>query len=139
MKKFLNLMGRFLVIFSAVWAVGASALILLTPQTIQGQVATQADGEPQTVTEFTRQLSWYQVQGLWGVIVLVIFAGLYAGAAVFLLRGKFILGFIFAFLSLGLTLLAGLSVGLYYMPAGLALLVGMGVLGVGLALARRNV
>jgi hypothetical protein len=139
MKKFLNLMGRFLLIFSAVWAVGASALILLTPQTIHGQVATQENGEPQTVTEFTRQLSWYQVQGLWGVIVLVIFAGLYAGAAVFLLRGKFAFGLIFAVLSLGLTLLAGFSVGLYYMPAGLALLVGMGLLGVGLALTWRNV
>jgi hypothetical protein len=117
--------GRFLVVLAACWAIGASLFVLFSPQTVHVMSATAAPGEPQIVEEFTLEKSWYEVQGLWGTIVLVIFAGLYVAAVRFAWRAAYPALPILSVIALALSYLAGLSIGAFYLPAALALFVGM--------------
>ena len=77
MHKFLIQSGKFIVAIAAVWAVGASFYIFFSPVTISGVTGTLRRDSNEVVEVFTRQQSWYEAQGLWGVLVLVIFCGLY--------------------------------------------------------------
>ncbi len=115
--------GRMLFLLASIWSVAVSAYILLTPLGVQGVTAT-VDGGSGVVESFTQQASWYQVQGLWGIAVLLIFAALYTSTAFFAWRRQFVPLGIVILAALTLTYLAGFSVGPYYLPAALAVLVG---------------
>ena len=83
-------------LLAAMWAVGAGIYLLLSPTVIQVIVVrpasswtTLADGS-QTIEELSRQSSWYEVQGVWGVIVLLIFALLYSSTALLASRKRLV-------------------------------------------------
>lgn len=117
-------------LFSALWSIGVGLYVLFTPQTILEQVAVITPGDPETGEEIiTRQVSWYQVQGPWGVIVLVIFALLFSLAGFFVLRKRFLAAGVTSVLVLLLSYLAGLSIGPLYLPAVLGVVVGWAFLG----------
>jgi hypothetical protein len=105
-------------LFSALWSIGVGLYLLLTPQTIVEQVAVSTPGSTETSEEIVRQVSWYQVQGLWGVIVLVV-----------VFTQRMIAAAITSLLAVGLVYLAGLSIGPLYLPALLGVVVGWAFLG----------
>jgi hypothetical protein len=81
------------------------------------------------VEEVTRPASWYEVQGLWGVIILLIFVLLFFSVAFLAFKEKYIALAVTSFLAVTLTFLAGLSIGPVYLPAALAVLAGGLLLG----------
>jgi hypothetical protein len=120
----LSSIGCALVLIAALWAIGASLYIFFAPLTIQEITATTVPGEPQVAEEFTTVTSWYKVQGLWGSFLLVLFAGLYVLGVVLARRSRYgYLGILCA-VALLLSYLAGLSIGLLYLPAALLMSLG---------------
>lgn len=129
---------RILFVFAAVWSVGASLYWLLSPVTIHEITAQSSANGSSPVEETFRQASWYQVQGVWGVAVLVIFALLYIAAAVFAVRGRHIPLAAASLIALVITYLAGLSIGALYLPAAFAVLAGWLVIGLNRLLRGRR-
>ena len=113
----------------AIWAIGAGIYLLLSPTVIQEIVATSNTDGSQTIEEFSRQVSWYEVQGVWGIMVLLVFALLYSSTALLAMRNRIIALAIASSLALMLTYLAGFSIGLLYIPALLMVTVGWLTLG----------
>lgn len=117
-------------LFSALWSIGVGLYLLLTPQIILEQVAVSTPGGTEASGEIIRQeVSWYQVQGLWGVIVLVIFAMLFILIGIFVVRQRLIAAAITSLLAVILVFLAGLSIGPLYLPAVLGVAVGWAISG----------
>ena len=124
-------------LFAAVWATGAGIYLILSPTVIQEIVATTSADGGQTIEELSRQVSWYEAQGVWGVIVLLIFALLYSSTAVLVLRNRFVALAVASSLAVILTFLAGFSIGPLYIPALLAVVVGWLTLGL-VKIVRKN-
>ena len=116
--------GKFIVAISALWAVGASLYIFFSPVTMSGVTGTLRRGSGEVVEVFTRQQSWYEAQGLWGVFVLVIFSGFYLLAVRLAWRGKYGVLAILSVIAIGLSIVTGFSIGAAYLPAALGLFVG---------------
>jgi len=111
-------------LLAAIWAIGAGIYLLLSPTVIQEIVATSSADGSQTIEELSRQVSWYEVQGVWGVIVLLIFALLYSSTALLAMRSRIVALAIASSLALMLTVLAGFSIGFLYIPALLMVVAG---------------
>ena len=124
-------------LLAAMWAIGAGIYLLLSPTVIQEIVGTTSADGSQTIEELSRQASWYEVQGVWGVIVLLIFALLYSSTALLASRKRLVALAIASSLALMLTVLAGFSIGLLYIPALLMVVVGWLTLGLA-KIVRRN-
>ena len=129
---------RIAFLFAAIWAIGAGIYLLLSPTTIQEGVATISADGGQTIEEFSRQASWYEVQGVWGVMVLLIFALLYSSTAYLAWRNRVVALAIASSLALMLTVLAGFSIGLVYIPALLTVVVGWLTLGLAKIVRRKR-
>ncbi|MCI0875669.1 MAG: hypothetical protein J4N76_03800, partial [Chloroflexi bacterium] len=81
---------------------------------------------------------WYEVQGVWGVVVLLIFALLYSSTAYLALRNRLVALAIASASALMLTILAGFSIGPLYIPALLMVVVGWLTLGLGKMVRRKK-
>ncbi|MCI0772731.1 MAG: hypothetical protein J4N74_04840, partial [Chloroflexi bacterium] len=81
---------------------------------------------------------WYEVQGVWGVVVLLIFALLYSSTAYLALRNRLVALAIASASALMLTILAGFSIGPLYIPALLTVVVGWLTLGLGKMVRRKK-
>lgn len=125
MKRLFEILVKTLFALAAASSALAGLWIALTPQTIHHITAVQEGADPSTAIETTAQVSWYQVQGWWGIAILIIFAALYSLPTYFLWRGRFVAVGVFAVLALLLTFLAGFSIGGIYLPAAIALLLGL--------------
>ena len=128
MQNFLIHGGKFIVAIATSWAVGASLYIFFSPVTISGVRATMRHDSSAVVEFFTRQQSWYEAQGLWGVIVLVIFSGFYLLALRVAWRGKYRALAVMGVVAVALSIVTGFSIGAAYLPAALGLFVGALVL-----------
>ncbi len=128
LHKFLIHSGKFIVATAATWAVGASLYIFFSPVTTSGVTGILRRDSSEVVEFFTRQQSWYETQGLWGVIVLIIFSGLYILAVRVAWRGKYGALTIMGVVALALSIVSGFSIGGAYLPAALGLLIGALVL-----------
>jgi len=111
LHKFLIHSGKLIVATAAVWAVGASLYVFFSP------VMTSRGSS-----------SWYEAQGLWGVLVLAIFCGLYILAVRLAWSAKYRALVILSVLAIGLSIVTGFSIGAAYLPAALGLFVGALVL-----------
>ncbi|MCI0854881.1 MAG: hypothetical protein J4N91_10710 [Chloroflexi bacterium] len=125
-------------LLAALLAIGASIYFLLSPTTIQEVVATTSANGSQTIEELSRQASWYEVQGVWGVVVLLIFALLYSSTAYLASRNRLVALAIASASALMLTILAGFSIGPLYIPALLTVVVGWLTLGLGKMVRRKK-
>jgi hypothetical protein len=76
------------------------------------------------VEEFAREQSWYEAQGLWGVLWLVIFSGLYLLAVRLAWRGNINALASVSATAIALSIVTGFSIGGAYLPAALGLLIG---------------
>ena len=128
--KYLNKLDLYLFAFAAFWSIGASLYLLLSPVTIYGITATSTTNGSDAAEEFTRQVSWYAVQGMWGVIVLVVFALLFSIVAFLAFKRMYLALAAASILAVVLTFLAGFSIGPIYLPAVLGLLLAWIVLGI---------
>lgn len=116
--------GKLFAGIAAGLAVAASAYIILWPMIQQSITATSLPGGGSVVESETTRVSWYQVQGPWGVFVLVFFAGLYVLGFYLARKGATTWLVILSLGLLFLSYLAGFSIGLLYLPAALFLLLG---------------
>ncbi len=133
------LLGKLFTFSAALWALVAGAYWFLSPQAIYAETAAAPGLGPEFGEEYTFMLSWYEMQGPWGVAVLLIFTAVYVVAGVLAWRDAKIGLAIFSLIALAMTYLAGLSVGGFYLPATLALLVGTALLWISnLANGERN-
>ena len=82
--------GRTLLLAAGLWSIAAGIYLLLTPITVQEITVSATAGGAQTTEQITRQVSWYHVQGLWGVFILVVFAALYASVGLFAHRNHLV-------------------------------------------------
>ena len=116
--------GRFIVALAASWAVGASFYIFFTPVNMSGVSSSLRHDTGEIVEVFTRQQSWYEAQGRWGVLVLVIFAAFYVLALPVAWRGNSKGLIIMAVFAIALSVISAFSIGAAYLPAALGLLAG---------------
>ena len=123
MKLKLEIGGRILFFLTVILSITAGLWILMMPQTIH-EIEANANGGSQAAVETFRQVSFYQAQGWWGVLIVCLFTGLYAGGAILLMRRRFVAGAVLAVASLIMTYLAGFSIGPFFLPAAAALLAG---------------
>jgi len=117
--------GKFVVAIAASWAIGASFYILFLPISGRGVTFRRNFGESGSVVEiFTTEQSWYEAQGLWGIFVLVIFAGLYLLAMRLAWRSNYIALTILSVIAIALSIITGFSIGGLYFPAAIGLFIG---------------
>ncbi|HRN50678.1 MAG TPA: hypothetical protein PLC52_07130 [Anaerolineales bacterium] len=120
LQKFTQRVPALLFAAAAVLAALASLLILFTGSATQVSVTNGVE----TVT----QLSWLEAQGWWGLAILLIFSALYAMPAFAFARGRRGLAVLFAAAGVILTILASLSIGSFYYPAAVAVVLALLVL-----------
>ncbi len=117
--------GRLVVAIAAAWAMGASLYIFFSPVSGRGVRTTGIVGAPNAVVEtYTTEQSWYEAQGLWGIVVLVIFALFYLLAVRLAWRSHYTALAILSVVAVALSIITGFSVGGVYLPAALGLFVG---------------
>ena len=109
---------------SAAWAAGASLYIFFTPTSIHGVSGFMSRDAGAVVETFTRQLSWYEAQGLWGTLWLVLFSALYLLAVRAAWRGNLAAISMLSATAVALSVVTGFSIGGAYLPAALGLVVG---------------
>jgi hypothetical protein len=108
--------------FAAIWALLAGIVIFFTlGGTSVTETALGADPSEMIVT----QISYFEMQGWWGVWMLITFAALFYGPLHFYRRGSRPLAALFAVVAITLSILAGFSIGAFYFPAAFALLIGL--------------
>lgn len=114
--------ARLLFTIAAVLALVAVLVIILTPGGYS--ITTEgANGEPPVTT--TETLSFYEMQGAWGVIILVIFAALYYGPVHFYNLGRKGIAALFGITAIIMTILALFSIGAFYSLSALLVFVGL--------------
>lgn len=136
MIKTLIWIKRILFILAALWAIWASLNIIFVPMSTREVVVISADGS-QTEERVISQISWYEAQGWWGIVIVVIFGFLYSltGALAYF---DYLPGLaISSFFALVLTVLAALSIGGAYAPSLLGMILGWLILGVEKILSRK--
>ena len=124
MHKLLVRGGKIIVALAATWAVGASLYVFFSPISVHGETSLMLR-DSSTVTEtFARDQSWYQASGLWGILWLVVFSGLYLLAVRVAWRGNFVALTIATVIAVALSIVTGFSIGGAYLPAALGLFIG---------------
>lgn len=118
MRIFLGRLPRLFFGFAMLWGVVAGILVFTTAG---GSMVAESSGVPAEV----QQISWYEMQGWWGVAILFIFAALFYGPWHFLRRGSKWMAALFAVVGVILTAITGFSVGGYYFIGAVALQLGL--------------
>ena len=124
MHKFLVCGGKLIVAIAASWAVGASLYIFSSPVSVRGATSIMLRDSSTVVEAFTRDQSWYEARGLWGILWLVLFSGLYLLAVRAAWRGNDIALAIMSVTAVALSIVTGFSIGGAYLPAALGLFIG---------------
>ena len=109
---------------AAAWAVGVSLYILFSPVTISGVTGTLRHDSSEFLETFTKQQSWFEAQGLWGVLVLVIFSGFYLLALRVAWKGKYRALSVMGIVAIAMSVVTGFSIGGAYLPSAVGLLIG---------------
>ena len=124
MRKLLIRGGKLIVAIAAAWAIGISLYILFLPVTTHGATEFLLR-DLTTVTEtFTREQSWYEAQGLWGILWLAFFSGVYLLAARLAWLGNHVALTVISVVAIALSIITGFSIGGAYLPAALGLIIG---------------
>jgi hypothetical protein len=116
--------GKLIVVISATWAVGASLYIFSLPVSVHGVTDIVFRDSSTVVEAFTREQSWYEVQGLSGTLWLVFFSGLYLVAVRVAWNGNHTALAIMSVTAVALSVVTGFSIGGAYLPAALGLFIG---------------
>jgi hypothetical protein len=122
--KLLVRSGKLIVAIAATWAVAASLYIFFSPVSMHGVTGVMLRDSSTVVEAFTREQSWYEARGLWGILWLVFFSGLYLLAVRAAWRGNHIALGIMSVTAIALSIVTGFSIGGAYLPAALGLFIG---------------
>ncbi len=114
--------ARWLLTFAGVWAVGIGFWMIATPLHVSEVIAVSERGSSLEQAINEHQVSFYSVQGMWGITILLVFALLYGVSAWLYVRDRQGAALVTGSAALVLTYLAGFSVGPAYLPAALATL-----------------
>jgi hypothetical protein len=115
--------GKLIVTIAAIWAVGVSLYIFSSPVAVHG-VTERMLRDSSTVVKTSAQVqSWYEMQGLWGSLWLVLFSGLYLLAVRFAWSGKHVALAILSVTAVALSIVTGFSIGSAYLPAAFSLFI----------------
>ena len=120
--------GKLAVLLATFWAIGVSVYLFFSPITIHGITATAVSNGSGSVEHFTLQQSWYQVQGLWGSLVLVLVAGFYGLGLYLAWRTAYRMLGVLSVIALMFSYVAGFSIGLLYVPSAVGLTLGTALL-----------
>lgn len=124
MQELLVRGGRLIIAIAAVWAVAASIYIFFLPISVHGLTDVMFRESDSVVKAVAREQSWYEAQGLWGTLWLVLFSGLFVAAARVAWSGNHTALAIMSATAIALSVVTGFSIGGAYLPAALGLLVG---------------
>ena len=116
--------GKLIVAIAATWAVGASLYIFSSPVSVHGVTDLMLRDSSTVVEAFTREQSWYEARGLWGILWLAFFGGLYLLAVRAAWRGNHIALAILSVTAVALSIVTGFSSGGAYLLAALGLFIG---------------
>jgi hypothetical protein len=112
---------RFLMTAAALLGLLAGVFVMTSTSELREYVIS-ADGEG---FEEVSQPSWFESQGWWGVLDILIFAAIFFGPYWFYTRNNLLMSAIFSTAVIFLTYLAGFSVGAYYIPAAIVVLMAL--------------
>lgn len=121
-------LGKLLVSAAVGLALIASLTIMFSPMDVHVMTASEVSGGAAIASDTAIQQSWYQVQGPWGVIILLLFSGLYGGGYILAQKEVYTWLGVLCLGLLSLSYLAGFSIGLLYLPSAILLSLGTGVL-----------
>ena len=124
MQQLLVRGGKLIVAIAATSAVGASLYIFSTPVSVHGVTDLMFRDSSTVVEDFSREQSWYEAQGLWGILWLVFFSGLYLLAVRVAWKGNHIALAILSVTAVALSIVTGFSIGGAYLPSALGLFIG---------------
>ncbi len=124
MHKLLVRGGKLIVVIAATWAVGASLYIFSSPVSVHGVTDLMLRDSSTVVEAFTREQSWYEARGLWGILWLVLFSGLYLMAVRVAWKGNHLALASMSVTAVVLSIVTGFSIGGAYLPAALGLFIG---------------
>ena len=110
---------------AAIWGLVAGLAIFFIPFGMRVTETVTSSGSGEVVAA---PISFLDMQGWWGIWILVAFATLYYGPLHFYRRGFLALTVLFAAAAIILAFLAGFSVGPFYLPAALVLFLGLALL-----------
>ena len=113
--------GRIIVVIAASWAIGVSLYIFFTPISIQAAPSRLYRDSTVVVDAFANEQTWYEAQGLWGVLILVVFVALYLLAVRLAWRSQYTGLTILSLIAVVLSIIGGFSIGSIYLPAALGL------------------
>ncbi len=123
MHKLLVRGGKLIVAIAATWAVGASLYIFSVPVSVHVVTDVMLRDSSTIMEAFTREQSWYEARGLWGILWLIFFSGLYLLAVRVAWRGDHIALAIISVTVVALSIVTGFSIGGAYLPAALGLII----------------
>ena len=124
MHKLLVYGGRLIVAVAASWAVGASIYIFFSPISVHGVTSLMLRDSSTVVETFTRDQSLYEAGGVWGILWLVVFSGLYLLAVRVAWRDNLVALMVVTVIAVALSIITGFSIGRVYLPAALGLFIG---------------
>ncbi len=114
---------RILFALAAIWGLVAGLVIFFIPMGTSVTATVTSTGSSETTT--ATPISFFKMQGWWGIWILIAFAALYYGPLHFYRRGSRALAASFAVATILLTVLAGFSIGYFYLPGAVILLIGL--------------
>jgi hypothetical protein len=118
-----------LLIFSAVWSVAIGIWIAASPM-YTSEVVTNSGPGPVVSSALGRSsTSFFSVNGAWGIMILGIFAIAYSSGIFFFRRCRTGWTLVTGLFAILLTFLAGFSIGPVYLPAALATLLALILMG----------
>jgi hypothetical protein len=123
MNKLLVSGGKLIVLIAATWAVGASIYIFFSPVSGHGVSELMLRDSSTVMETFTSERSWYEARGIWGILWLVLFSGLYLLAVRAAWLGKHLALAIMSLIAVALSIVTGFSIGAAYLPAALGLII----------------
>ena len=127
MRELLVHGGRLIVAIAATWAVGTSLYILSLPVSAHGVTAIMLRDSSTVMEAFTREQSWYEAQGLLGILWLVLFSGLYLLAVRAAWRDNHLALAGMSVAAVALSVITGFSIGGAYLPAALGLCIATAI------------
>jgi len=128
MERFLRYATYGAFLFAALASLAAGVWLLFTPYTVHSLTASAGPDAAGTLTESVELVTFYSIQGAWGLFVLAVFALLYTSGLYFFHTGRPWLAGFASGLALALTALAGLSIGAVYLPAAVASMIALALM-----------
>lgn len=127
--RFFTILKHLPFVFASLWSIGMSIYLPFVP--LYTGYSIEYNGGQSEPIEQVSKATLYEVNGPRVIEVLIVFAILYSATAVLAIKNRYVALVIFSLLAITLTILASLTIGGAYYPAGAAVVLGWIFLGLG--------